>query len=176
MISKLVAHFWACVLFCRRWLGAPGSQPQAIHRQAVARIIQCLPPSSSSSCPPKQHKHQQDKGTLIRFAWPVFMAAIETMEDAQRDALMARLAGARDASAECEWSWATAREIVGLQMRARKGKGKGKEKGESADGPDDSDAGAGCWVDLARFMQVPSCATTATATAMMTMSVVVDAQ
>ena len=157
MISKLVAHYWACILFCRRWLGAPGSQPETIHRRAVARIVECLPPS-----PPKQSRQeqqqQQDKGALIRFAWPVFMAAIETTDPARRDALMARLAGARDASAECEWSWAAAREIVGLQMRA----GEGAGKGDSADG-------IVCWVDLAWFMQMPPCPTTMTTT-----SVVVD--
>lgn len=137
--TKFIAHYWACVLFCRRWLGASNSQPEAIHQHAVSRIVDCLPSVSPH--------HQHNKASLIRFTWPIFMAAIETTDPARRDGLLARLRETRDASAECEWSWAAARDIVGLQMRGRQG-----EVGGSAE----VDDAAYCWVDLTQFMQSPS--------------------
>ena len=117
MRTKLVAHYWACVSFCWRWLGAPGSHPEPVHIHAVSRIIDCLPAAASPLLTATQRR--QDKGSPIRFAWPMFMASIETRDPAQRDWLLARLRESRNASAECEWCWVAARDIVRLQTRLR---------------------------------------------------------
>jgi hypothetical protein len=100
---KLVAHYWACVLFCRRWLVCQ-SPAEMIHNHAVAYIVSCL-----------YDQYAQEKRRLVRFAWPMFMATIETRNPIHRTWLLERLHEIRNASAECQWNWKVATEIVELQ-------------------------------------------------------------
>ncbi|KAI1504827.1 hypothetical protein F5X99DRAFT_371102 [Biscogniauxia marginata] len=103
--SRLIANYWACVLFCRRWL-CPSSSMDTIHHHAIAFIVECI-----------SDQYKKEKRRLLRFIWPMFMAAIETQDSAHRDWLLERLAENRNTSAECEWSWNVAREIAKLQSR-----------------------------------------------------------
>jgi hypothetical protein len=119
-----MAQYWACVLFCRRWLGQPG-QAEKVHFHAVERIIHNLPDLGS-------WEETQYRRRLARFAWPMFMAAIETTNCTSRSLLLERLHEVRNVSAECQWSWSAAEAIIKLQ--------------NAADRP---------WVDLTPFMQCP---------------------
>lgn len=100
---KLVAHYWACVLFCRRWL-VWQSPAETIHNHAVAYIVSCL-----------YDQYAQERRRLVRFAWPMFMAAIETRDPIHRSWLLERLHEVRDASAECQWNWEVANKVIKLQ-------------------------------------------------------------
>lgn len=170
--TKLISHYWACVLFCRRWLNPnpnlPPTSPseESIRLRAISSIVAHLPPGpdcnynsnsdqQQKSQDTKKPKHppgsstkdanangnvianaKERKEMLIRFAWPTFMAAIETDDAGQRGDLLARLGAVRDASAECQWCWGAAREIVRVQTEMQVGVG-----------------GRTCWVDLGYFMQ-----------------------
>ncbi|KAI1490750.1 hypothetical protein F5X96DRAFT_634543 [Biscogniauxia mediterranea] len=103
--ARLNASYWACVLFCRRWL-RPSSPAETIHHQATACIVDCL-----------YDQYSHEKRRLVRFVWPIFMAAIETRDTAQRSWLLERLYENRHASAECEWSWSVAKKIVETESR-----------------------------------------------------------
>ncbi|KAI0601141.1 hypothetical protein F4775DRAFT_542847 [Biscogniauxia sp. FL1348] len=103
--AKLSASYWACVLFCRRWL-CPSRPAETIHHQAIARIVDCL-----------YDQYAQEKRRLVRFVWPIFMAAIETKDTAQRSWLLERLYENRHAFAGCEWSWGVTQKIVETEGR-----------------------------------------------------------
>lgn len=116
---KAKAYYWACVLFCRRWLFRQMSR-EAVHREGLEFIIHSL-----------HDQYSQEKRRLVRFVWPMFMAAIETTDPIQRTWLLARLYEIREASADCQWSWTVAKEMTELHS-----------------GPSES------LVDLAEFMQL----------------------
>lgn len=104
MLTMTVAmQYWSCILFFRRWL-VPDRPPKPIHQLAVARIVACL-----------HNQYTHDRRRLVRGAWPLFMAAIETPEEAKRDWLLERLYETRGVTAECAWSWEAACGITALQ-------------------------------------------------------------
>lgn len=120
----IAMQYWTCILFFRRWL-VPGRPPQPIHRLAAARIVACL----------DDQYRRHDRRRLVRCAWPLFMASVETDDPAKRRWLLDRLGETRHATAECAWSWEAARKIVALQ-----------ESGTRRES-----------VDLRRFMPMLSC-------------------
>ncbi|ETS78336.1 hypothetical protein PFICI_10398 [Pestalotiopsis fici W106-1] len=106
----IAMQYWTCILFFRRWL-VPERAPQPIHRLAVARIVACL-----------HDQYGHDRRRLIRCAWPLFMASIETTGDlSKRRWLLDRLGETRHATAECAWSWEAAQKITALQDSGTRG-------------------------------------------------------
>ncbi|KAK7748216.1 hypothetical protein SLS62_008767 [Diatrype stigma] len=159
--TKLITHYWAGVLFCRRWLNpnppSASASEESIRLRAVSSIIARLPPgpssdpdSESESLLPKDtiKNAKERKEMLIRFAWPTFMAAIETDDAGQRRDLLARLGEVRDESAECQWYWGTAREIARMQTEMQR-----NARAPSPLGQMPSEYLQARWVDLAQFMQ-----------------------
>lgn len=96
-------QYWSCILFFRRWL-VPDRPPKPIHQLSVTRIVACL-----------HNQYTYDRRRLVRGAWPLFMAAIETPDEAKRDWLLERLYETRGVTAECTWSWEAACRITALQ-------------------------------------------------------------
>ncbi|KAI5922424.1 hypothetical protein F4810DRAFT_263659 [Camillea tinctor] len=107
--AKLNANYWACVLLCRRWL-RPSTPAEMIHHRATVHIVDCL-----------YKQYVQEKRRLVRFVWPIFMTAIETKDLVQRSWLLERLCENRHTSAECEWSWSVAKEIVAIESQPDQG-------------------------------------------------------
>lgn len=98
-----MAHYLALVLFCRRWF-IPSSPMEEFHQLAVASVTDTL----YSQC-------NQEKRRIIRYIWPMFVAAIETQDPIHRTWLLERLYEIRGASAECQWNWRVAKQIISLQ-------------------------------------------------------------
>lgn len=110
--AKLVLHFWACVLFCRRWLRpvVPPAAAASVDRHAAAVLVRGL-----------RAEHAREARRIVRFAWPTFVAAIEVTSPVDRAWLLARLHEARGASAECERSADVAARVVAAQEAAEGG-------------------------------------------------------
>lgn len=97
---KLAVSYWACILYCRRWL-TPAEPRAEVHDVAVRTITRCL-----------REQYAQKKHGILSLIWTVFMAAIDTTDSVDRDWLLGRLEEFRHASTECQWSWRVAMEIT----------------------------------------------------------------
>ncbi|KAI1840126.1 hypothetical protein JX266_013669 [Neoarthrinium moseri] len=103
MVAKLLAHYWACVLFCRRW-HCPSRPAEDIHTRAAQCIVDIV-----------RDQHAQEKRRMLRYVWPMFMATIETKQPTHQEWMLDRLREMHHASAECEWSWNTAKKLTDLR-------------------------------------------------------------
>ncbi|KAH8898296.1 hypothetical protein GQ53DRAFT_817576 [Thozetella sp. PMI_491] len=104
-ITGVCASYWACILFHRRVLGAPGPQ-ETLHEEAVAKIVKMLYYRS---------EWETDRRRQVRVIWVVFMAAIETPDPIHRDWLLERLRVTRNETVECKALCAAAEQMLSIQ-------------------------------------------------------------
>lgn len=100
---RVTAYYWACVLFCRRWF-IRSHAPGKIHLNATALIIRSA-----------RSQYIEEKRRLVRYVWPIFMAAIETNAPVDRGWLLERLYDLRTVSAESAWAWNVANHVMRLR-------------------------------------------------------------
>jgi hypothetical protein len=104
-ITRIVACYWATILFHRRMLGNPGPQNE-LHLDAVEKATNLLF---------VHYEQENEKLSHSRLVWSISIAAIETHDPIHRRWLLERLRDARGLSTECDWACATAEDILTIQ-------------------------------------------------------------
>ncbi|KAI0188845.1 hypothetical protein F4808DRAFT_48392 [Astrocystis sublimbata] len=97
---RLLGHYWACLLYCRRW-NLPGRRMEHIDSYAVASITKYL-----------REQYAHEERSILHLVWPLFIAATETAIICDRDWMLERLYEFRNTSAECQWNWSVAKETL----------------------------------------------------------------
>lgn len=103
--TRIAACYWALLLFHRRMFGSPGP-PEDLYRNAVVKVTNLLF---------SYHQRKLEMGNQGRLVWPTFISAIETHDPIHRGWLTERLREGRNVSAESEWAFSTAEDILAVQ-------------------------------------------------------------